>query len=186
MHSVHWYSYCWIGILLLHILSRRVFWIKRCLSKFPMIPNRFIDMFYLKQDTSDHFPQDASFNLGFLILALTSNTLALFLFPGSSILEAVTDRVGPLVLVNLTALFLLSFRHSIYIELAAAYQPVFLWAHQALGTITIAQVVAYFGLEFRGMLISPSQEFKNLRKRDFARQWPILIVRSSHNLEAWV
>ncbi len=151
MYSIHFYSYCWLCIMLLHVLWRRIFWINRSFLRLQIMISSLLRVPFLKQRSSILFPQDVAFNLGFLTLALLSNTLILVISPGLSILETVKGRISTLILVNMNALFLLSFRHSIYIELAAAYQPEFLWAHQALGSITIVQVLAYFGLEFRGM-----------------------------------
>jgi len=165
MYSNHWYAYCWLCIMLLHILWRRIFWINRLTLRVQIIISSLIRVPFLKQRSSVLFPQDVAFNLGFFILALLSNTLILFIFPGLSILDTVRNRLGILILVNMNALFLLSFRHSIYIELAAAYQPEFLWAHQALGSITIAQVAAHFGLEFRGMKSISHPEYPSLKLR---------------------
>ena len=150
MYSAHWYSCCWLSIFFFIIIWRRIFWINRWTSKFWTNLDRYIWTTYLKQETVNLFSQDIAFNLTTLVVIIASNTLTLTLFPDPSMLKAVTQRIGPLVLINMNILFLLSFRHSIFIELAAAYQPEFLWAHQAFGSITITEAIVYCGLKFRG------------------------------------
>lgn len=137
-------------------MSRRIAWINHCIPRLELAPSHPHWTSWLEQERAKFFPQNAAFNLIFLLIAGTSNILTMFLLPGRSIIETLSGRIGPLLLVNMNILFLTSFRHSVFIELAAAYQPEFVWAHQALGTITLIQMTAYFGLQFRGLFLSPT------------------------------
>ncbi len=150
MDSVQWYSSYWLFVLFINVLCRRILTFSQWTQKFHFATECSGWTSWLKHETLNFFPQSPAFNLAFLSAVGISNVLAMFLFPDSSLSDTLSDRLGPLLLVNINILFLLSFRHSVFIELAAAYQPEFLWAHQTLGLVTIAQVTAYLGLKFRG------------------------------------
>ena len=99
----------------------------------------------------EFFPQDPDLNLFLGLAIVISNLLTVFLFPGSSFLESISERIGILLLANIDILLLTSLRHSIFFELAATYQPEFIWTHRILGIVTVLEIMILFGLKFRGL-----------------------------------
>lgn len=150
MQNFHVYALFWVAGMLLVVLSRRLLWFNRLSVRLRSFISPIIPFECLQLQTTKFFPQNELMNMMFGTAMVVSNTLALVLFPQTTVYEAVATRIGVLIIININLLFLHAFRHSILIESAAAYQPEFLWAHQALGFLTIMEMAIYAILVFRG------------------------------------
>lgn len=144
IYHVTIYTISWAVLMSLIIVERRSIWFRELLSPLRFYLHRYgFVIGVVDQD----FQGPELLHLPFLLLMLASNLLVL-------LLSVQTDQVSPklaeLILMNMTVLFLLSNRHSPFLELAAVQQPGYLWFHRIAGSIIMAEVVAFSALSSRG------------------------------------
>lgn len=131
---VNFISY--FSILALVVLERRVLWVHRLLST----PRLLLHDFNFDFGFSDRgFQCHELLHIPFTILFLTSNILIVLVNVQSSI-ASISSRLAETIATNICILFLLSNRHSLFLELAVAAQPEFLWFHRIAGSITVFEI----------------------------------------------
>lgn len=180
MHNTQIYGYSWLALFLCIILYRRILWINR---QFRWLNSRFSSFSFIEFINEEYlnlFPPHTNLQLPFLTLILLFNIMVLLLFPNPDWQQTITSRIGEVILINLSVIFLLSLRHSLFMELAAIYQFELLWAHRSLGFLTAAEMIGYVGLKFRGKSsLSLTFTFANqffFNKIEFRTDWSLLMV----------
>lgn len=145
MYHVTIYTISWVVLLFLTILERRSQWIRDLLSPLRFFLHRYGFVFGVVEQ---HFQGPELLHLPFLLLMVGSNLLVILLSARSD--QEMSYKLAELILINMTVLFLLSNRHSLFLELAAVQQPGYLWFHRITGSITMAEVIAFSALRSRG------------------------------------
>ena len=140
------YAYSWLALLTMIIVDRRVIWIHHHLSWLRIILHR---LHFFTPFVEPDFDSHSFLQMPFLFLISLSNLMVLLLYPQSNMRDSVISRMGEVILVNLSVLLLISSRHSLFLELAALFQPEALWAHYILGTMTILEVIGNAALSVR-------------------------------------
>ena len=146
MFVVHVYACSCLGLLVLIILARHVSTVSSTLQKLE-------DLLPLPSIIT-HFVADESLNFGlhmecripFLVFLLVSHGLVLAIGLDAPYVQALISRASVLLLVDIDGLLLLSNRHSLLIDLAADYQPGYLWAHSMLGVFVVMESLMILGL----------------------------------------
>lgn len=149
MYIVHIYACCCVGLLALAVFSRRP-WINSAITSGILRLNSFLPSSLLTSrpfaamlEDNPNFGLYLEFRLPFLGFLLISHFLVLALGSEARTLIA---RLSMLLLVDLDGILLLAHRHSPFFDLAAAYQPAFLWAHSLLGVCVFLESLLLFSL----------------------------------------
>ncbi len=137
-------------ILMIVILERRLPWIHKHLSWIRRKNDRLFTYSLFEDEDAKQFQSHETLQIPFLIVTLLATVLTISVYPHGNAQEIARFRLGQLILINLILLCLLSSRHSVFLELAAAYQAEYLWAHKILGILTLAGSTVFAGLGFQG------------------------------------
>jgi len=137
-------------ILMTVVVERRLPWIHTRLSWLRRKNDQFFTYSLFEDEDAKQFQTHETLQIPFLIITLLATMFTVFIYLKGDAREVASFRIGQLILVNLIFLCLLSSRHSVFLELAAAYQAEYLWAHKILGFITLAESVVFAGLRFQG------------------------------------
>jgi hypothetical protein len=144
------YTGSYLCMLTTVILERRLPWIHRRLSWIRRKNDRFFAYSLFEDEDARQFQTHETLQIPFLIVTLLATMLTIFIYLKGDAREVISFRIGQLILINLIFLCLLSSRHSVFLELAAAYQAEYLWAHKILGFVTLVESVVFAGLRFQG------------------------------------
>lgn len=144
------YTCSYLCILIIVILERRLPRIHKHLSWIRRKNDRFFTYSLFEDEDAKQFQTHETLQIPFLIVTLLATVLTISVYPHGNAREIARFRLGQLILINLILLCLLSSRHSVFLELAAAHQAEYLWAHKILGTLTLAGSTVFAGLGFQG------------------------------------
>lgn len=145
MYHVTIYIISWVVLLFLVIVERRSLWVRDLLSPFCFLFHRYGFVFGV---VDRDFQGPELLHLPFLVLMLASNLLTVLLSVRTD--QEVSLKLAEVILMNMSVLFLLSSRHSLFLELAFVQQPGYLWLHRIAGSITMAEIVVFSALRCRG------------------------------------
>lgn len=133
------YACTWLVLLTAVIIDRRVIWVHHHLSWLRVVLHR---LHFFTPFVEREFPAHSVLQVPFFLLICCSNVV-IFLYPRAILLESVAARIGEVMFINIIFLLLISSRHSLFLELAALYQPEVMWAHKMLGNVVIVEVFGY-------------------------------------------
>lgn len=144
------YTCSYLCILTIVVLERRLPWIHQHLSWIRRKNDRLFTYTLFEDEDAKQFQAHETLQIPFLIITLSATMLTIFLYPHGDAREIARLRIGQLIPINLLLLCLISSRHSVFLELAAASQADYLWAHKILGTVTVIESIVFAGLGFQG------------------------------------
>ena len=153
MLNVHAYALFWLCALFISVVSRRFLLLRWLIARSSSRFGYLYRFDWLRQRTVKYFPRNCVFNAFFLFGTLISNVVALIFNIPLSFFDGMVSRIGGIIAINFIVLSLLSCRHSLFTELAAAYQPEFLWAHHVLGYVTVVEIAVHFVGVFQGQFL---------------------------------
>lgn len=114
------------------------------------LDDRFFTYSLFEDEDARQFQTHETLQIPFLIVTLLATMLTIFVYLKDDARDVISFRIGQLILINLILLCLLSSRHSVFLELAAAYQAEYLWAHKILGLLTLVESIVFAGMRFQG------------------------------------
>jgi len=148
--NILFYACSYLCVLTAVILERRLPWIHKQLFWIRRKNDRFFTYSLFEDEDAKQFQTHETLQIPFLVLTLLATTLTILLYPHGDAREIASYRIGQLILINLVFLCVLSSRHSVFLELSAAHQAEYLWAHKILGIVTLVESIVFAGLRFQG------------------------------------
>lgn len=144
------YTCGYMFIMLSVILERRLLWIHKLLFSLRRVSDHVFAHPFFQDEDSIQFQTHETLQIPFFMVTLLATALAIFVKLQGDAREIASLRIGQLILSNLFILCLISSRHSVFLELAAAHQADYLFAHKILGFVTLFETIVFAGLRLKG------------------------------------